>query len=85
MAYIFACLLTLFFSLNSPALEGNAGFWRSTLAAENVAAQRIVIGKVADLAPSKLAPGESSLLDLLPDAGSPKANWANKNEPTSQP
>jgi hypothetical protein len=32
-----------------------------------------VIGRVKDL--QKLGPGEKSLLDRLPDLGSPKANW----------
>jgi hypothetical protein len=32
-----------------------------------------VIGRVKDL--QKLGPGEKSLLDQLPDLGSPKANW----------
>jgi hypothetical protein len=32
-----------------------------------------VIGRVKDL--EKLGPGEKSLLDRLPDLGSPKANW----------
>src|SRR5437899_3366626 len=34
MAHIFACLLTLFFSLSSPAMEANSDFCRSSLAAE---------------------------------------------------
>jgi len=36
MVHIFACLLTLFFSLSSPALEGNAAFRQSSLAAKTL-------------------------------------------------
>jgi hypothetical protein len=39
-------------------------------AAENTTT---VIGRVKDL--QKLAPGEKSLLDRLPNLGNPKANW----------
>lgn len=39
-------------------------------------ASRTVIGKVADLeAPGALGQGEATLLDRLPNQGSPKANW----------
>jgi hypothetical protein len=34
MTRICICLLTLFFSLSSPIMEGNADFWRSSLAAK---------------------------------------------------
>jgi len=34
MMQIAFCLLALLISLSSPALEGNAGFWHSTLAAK---------------------------------------------------
>jgi len=39
MARIFACLLTLLFSLSGPAMEENAVFWRSSLAAETPTVQ----------------------------------------------
>lgn len=52
-------------------MEGNADFWRSSLAAKETTT---VIGRTKDL--QKLGPGEKSLLDrLTPDLGSPKANW----------
>lgn len=36
-----------------------------------------MIGKVADLTPDgAIGPGERTLLDQLPDLGSPKANWS---------
>lgn len=35
MRHIFICLLTLLFLMGSPAMEGHAAFWRSSLAAEN--------------------------------------------------
>jgi hypothetical protein len=35
MTRILTCLLALFFSLSGPASERNAGFWRSSLAAES--------------------------------------------------
>ncbi len=38
MIHIFACLLTLFFSLSSPAMERNTAFGQSSLAAEKVVA-----------------------------------------------
>ena len=51
MTQIWICLLTLFFSLNSSASERNAGFWHSLLAAKTgVEAERLVIGRGADLA-----------------------------------
>ena len=34
MSQLLVCLLTLLFSLSSPAMERNADFWRSPLAAE---------------------------------------------------
>jgi hypothetical protein len=34
MTQTLICLLTLLFSLSSPAMKGNAGFWQSSLAAE---------------------------------------------------
>ena len=34
-----------------------------------------VIGKVDDLAPNNLRPGERTLLDKLPHQGNPRANW----------
>jgi hypothetical protein len=34
MTSLITCLLTLFFSLSSPAMEGNAGFGQSSLTAE---------------------------------------------------
>lgn len=41
---------------------------------------RVVIGKVADLtAEDALGPGERTLLDQLPDLGSPAANWAQNS------
>lgn len=42
-------------------------------AAKSGAETTAVIGRVKDL--QKLGPGEKSLLDRLPDLGSPKANW----------
>ena len=36
---------------------------------------RTVVGKVSDLAPESLLPGEVTLLDRLPDRGTPKDNW----------
>jgi hypothetical protein len=35
MSQLLVCLLTLLFSLSSPAMERNADFWRSSLAAES--------------------------------------------------
>ena len=34
MTHIWICLLALFFSLNGPAMERNAAFWQSSLAAK---------------------------------------------------
>jgi hypothetical protein len=34
MTQLLICLLTLLFSLSSPVMEGNAGFWRSSIAAK---------------------------------------------------
>lgn len=45
-------------------------FWQSSNAAKETTT---VIGRVKDL--QKLGPGEKSLLDRLPNLGSPKANW----------
>lgn len=42
-----------------------------------VAIPTTVIGKLADL--EELAAGERTLLDLLPDLGSPQANWAQNS------
>jgi len=36
---------------------------------------RTVIGKVNDIQPDKLRPGEQSLLGRLPDQGTPRDNW----------
>jgi hypothetical protein len=38
MNHAVICLLTLLFSLSSPAMEGNADFWQSSLAAEGTRA-----------------------------------------------
>ena len=40
-----------------------------------VAKRTAVIGKMDDLKSYKLQPGEYVVVDLLPDMGSPKANW----------
>jgi hypothetical protein len=57
MAQIFICLLTLLFSLSSPAVEGNVALLRSSLAAETTVAARsatklanndVVVGMVQD-------------------------------------
>jgi hypothetical protein len=50
MTHIWICLLTLFFSLSSPALEGNVNFWQSSLAAKTATQPRLVIGRGSDLA-----------------------------------
>jgi hypothetical protein len=42
---------------------------------EECITNRTVIGKVKDLSPDKLASGEASLLNRLPNRGTPKANW----------
>src|SRR5438445_13332369 len=39
MSQLLVCLLTLLFSLSSPAMEGHAVFWQSSLAAEGGAAR----------------------------------------------
>lgn len=45
------------------------------------AGTRVVIGKVGDLtANGAIAPGERTLLDQLPDLGSPKANWGQNSD-----
>jgi len=46
MNYLVIWLLTLLFSLSGPAMDRNADFWQSTLAAKSVAVPKI--GKVAD-------------------------------------
>jgi len=43
MINLIACLLTLFFSSSSPASEGNADFWQSSLAAEGTGSLRLNI------------------------------------------
>ena len=46
----------------------------------SIAAKReIVIGKMEDIAPGKLKAGEKSLVDRLPNQGTPKANWAQNS------
>jgi len=46
----------------------------------NTAADRAVIGKVADLqAPGAIGPSERTLLSQLPNQGSPAANWAQNS------
>lgn len=40
MSQLLVCLLTLLFSLSSPATEGDAVFWRSSIAANNVAVRQ---------------------------------------------
>jgi hypothetical protein len=48
--------------------------------AGNPGSQRTVIGKVGDLeAPGAVGSGERTLLDRLPDQGSPRANWAQND------
>lgn len=43
-------------------------------------ASRLVIGRTSDLeAPGALEPGEYTLLDQLPDQGSPQANWTQNS------
>jgi hypothetical protein len=41
MTQLIICLLTLLFSMSSPAMAGNAHFWHSTLAAESGAFSRL--------------------------------------------
>ena len=49
MTQLLICLLTLFFSLNSPAMEGNAVFRRSSLAA-NTGLAGVTSGEASALA-----------------------------------
>jgi len=44
MMQILICLLTLLFSLSSPAMERNADSWRSSLAAEGGATKLLTAG-----------------------------------------
>jgi hypothetical protein len=43
MTNLIVCLLTLLVSLSSPAMEGNADFWRSSIAAEGTGSLRLNI------------------------------------------
>lgn len=49
MAHIFACLLTLLFSLSSPAMGANGDFWRSSIGAYRSAleAELRIVGQEA--------------------------------------
>lgn len=69
------CLLALLFCLSGPAVEGNAGFPQSSLAAETTAdAERLVIGRGADLAKSgELGPGEFKF--SWPPTGAAQTEW----------
>ena len=89
MTCVFTCLLALFFSTSSPAMEKNADFWRSSLAAKtgtqlefgfvkNLENPNFVLYKAKDFNPSMLRPGEYTL--NLPNLGSTELNWAQNQQ-----
>ena len=68
MTRFLACLLTLLFSLSSPAMEGNADFWRSPLAAKKPALpDSYWINKKA---PTQVDPGTRRITDMKPSGRS---------------
>jgi RHS repeat-associated protein len=60
---------------------GNLGCGPTNAAEEGAGGlSRLVIGRTSDLeAPGALEPGEYTLLDQLPDQGSPQANWTQNS------
>jgi hypothetical protein len=75
MSHLLACLLTLLISLSGPAMGANVKFCRSSLAAKTtVNAERLVIGRGADLAkPGALNPGEFKF--SWPPTGAAQTEW----------
>jgi hypothetical protein len=89
MPATFACLLTLFFSLSSPAMEGNADFRQSFLAAKtgtqlefgfvkNLENPNFVLYKSSEFSPSMLRPGEYTL--NLPYLRNEALDWAQNQQ-----
>jgi hypothetical protein len=62
---------------SSTALSSRWNTTQRGIAKNNLAllSKGAVIGKVKDLQPGRVRQGEASLLDRLPDKGSPRANW----------
>lgn len=76
MTQLFLCLLTLFFSLNSPAMEGNSAFWRSSLAANGGGEFESMMGKVGTLDFS--TPANKAIFYSGPGQGARAAAFAER-------
>lgn len=78
MAHIFACLLTLLFSLSSPAMGANGDFWRSSIAAKttvkpSLTAHKEALAKVHEKV-GELPKGQPGKFGA-PQAGTPKKGY----------
>jgi hypothetical protein len=71
MNHILICLLTLLFSMSGPAMGEYSDFWQSSNAARTAPGVKY-IGKIGDL---QGIPRSQTLLDDLPNLGSPRANY----------